>query len=1330
MKSVKGHWDKNKDQLSDSEDEEKEDEPPIETRPRSRKIKPSAKPPPGKKMEKVNMFKWLLGGNKKASSPAGPTSPKPATRPFFMLPLFSARKKKSSASAKAKATKDAKDKKKKAASLSDEIEFWASRQAFYTFMVLSRMSRMELTLRSKRLKLLQGERACAVFYKTKPKYLAILFQLRSKLIKASENLIVTPSSLKEIAQLSSDDLQILFTSHAKIAARLDDLEHFFYFKMSKVDYFIPYIGVSPSLSRDLNSYDESLLNAELLIANIAVERNLAIMKENKKQGVTSQTTPKKNVHSYDSVSSAAKSNSTHSHVRMNSNYPKPLIGSDVRLSNVEQKQAEEEREEIHAGKMTYALSQNMDGFGYLLNGQQGAKDFMLQSLANNECMMIWHLPTIPSQHLMVVLIWRENSQSLHSHYSSHQAYEARMEEEEEQKQDTYRKKEKQQQSKKRSSAKGIVMEVAKSDLDASHTLQHLQRYLDALHAKPAPLRTALATDALRTLSCALSISELLLMIPASIESIIICCSPLMRMIPWHLLLYEDSSSPSSSTASNLHSSHSNDSNNGVNVRHLMETYKVRLGPSLSLFELSITAAHKLRQSVGLHRMCAIDGDDRDKKHIDAHSKASTSGLRGADLEVSCVTTTWSADPDDSHVLQDESASPAHLETTYFGEERLDKYRKFKRQLGNLRGDEAVSGNNIENAIKSLAGKGVTVGKSKKTYSGKHKKAGDEGEDDEEVEKESEDDDDDAKEELKQISEEQKYNVLSLTACRVLHIAANKAPLDGKLNDRQRKKLEAGVFLPKDNEEFMKYDARSKKKPATAFSASDFVKKIYVRNCALCVLSRFGLTDDVTQVDSLSIDSNWEFVEAMHISGACSVLVPLWYQNSHGMSTLADLLFLIRFYSILPSKSRERLSIVETVRRTQLWLRDVTANDAIAFIAKAPIPQKARETIIEEMESYVQASLSPMKGKKKSDATVSSKTTTSKDPTHFTSPSQPDPNKLGEEEEEAGKGGNREGGERKFFSHFLLWGAYTVTGYGGGVHHPDLTEENEDEEGFGDGLWNDEELNNIIFEASVLRMEGKIKEAVELEKYIRHLRLQRVKTRYEAMKKAGWVAGRTFMDTVDYLDKALLDQDSDEVSSVSSDDSGGSDDGDGKKKSKTNKKKKGGQLVGPNGEALDPSSSLLSNEGGDEAGDAQGQNSKQRNFRPLELDKRNQDVQYEAWKAKVDTLSMDVKQVSFKKAGKVSRNVKSAKQPTPKKPDNYEYNLLKAMEPVAVDDDSGNSDEDERKKKKKKKDKGSIWGEVFGGVRSYGEIAKMLANQAEEIQPPPLTAVKKEDCIIM
>lgn len=61
---------------------------------------------------------------------------------------------------------------------------------------------------------------------------------------------------------------------------------------------------------------------------------------------------------------------------------------------------------------------------------------------------------------------------------------------------------------------------------------------------------------------------------------------------------------------------------------------------------------------------------------------------------------------------------------------------------------------------------------------------------------------------------------------------------------------------------------------------------------------------------------------------------------------------------MPTNSRDRLSIVETCRRTQLWLRDAAADDVIAFIQRAPIPKRARKIIIDEMESYVTSSLTP------------------------------------------------------------------------------------------------------------------------------------------------------------------------------------------------------------------------------------------------------------------------------------------------------------------------------------------------------------------------------------
>ena len=46
-------------------------------------------------------------------------------------------------------------------------------------------------------------------------------------------------------------------------------------------------------------------------------------------------------------------------------------------------------------------------------------------------------------------------------------------------------------------------------------------------------------------------------------------------------------------------------------------------------------------------------------------------------------------------------------------------------------------------------------------------------------------------------------------------------------------------------------------------SADIIKQLYVKNCALCILSRFGLTDDVFEFDKL--DTNTQFIEALHIA---------------------------------------------------------------------------------------------------------------------------------------------------------------------------------------------------------------------------------------------------------------------------------------------------------------------------------------------------------------------------------------------------------------------------------------------------------------------------------
>lgn len=138
----------------------------------------------------------------------------------------------------------------------------------------------------------------------------------------------------------------------------------------------------------------------------------------------------------------------------------------------------------------------------------------------------------------------------------------------------------------------------------------------------------------------------------------------------------------------------------------------------------------------------------------------------------------------------------------------------------------------------------------------------------------------------------------------------------------------------------------------------------------------------------------------------------------------------------------------------------------------------------------------------------------------------------------------------------MWGAFCVSGYGGNIHHPDLTLPDEDVFGFDSaeadifnaqqGLDDEDrdqsiretklEIQRLLLEARVLRMEGRIEEARVLENRVRELRRILFQRRIKAMKRFGWTAGRGFLDTIDYLDKAFLDQE--EFSDDEDDDAGG------------------------------------------------------------------------------------------------------------------------------------------------------------------------------------------------
>jgi hypothetical protein len=104
-------------------------------------------------------------------------------------------------------------------------------------------------------------------------------------------------------------------------------------------------------------------------------------------------------------------------------------------------------------------------------------------VAQDECLMVWHLPVVPSQPIQVVLVWRDNSASLHDTFSSTAPPPIALDDivgnNKRRKAGGGGKKgrtvaEVEEEAAKKNHSKGLVMEIAKSDIDTSHVLQYIQ----------------------------------------------------------------------------------------------------------------------------------------------------------------------------------------------------------------------------------------------------------------------------------------------------------------------------------------------------------------------------------------------------------------------------------------------------------------------------------------------------------------------------------------------------------------------------------------------------------------------------------------------------------------------------------------------------------------------------------------------------------------------------------------------------------------------------------------------------------------------------------------
>lgn len=209
----------------------------------------------------------------------------------------------------------------------------------------------------------------------------------------------------------------------------------------------------------------------------------------------------------------------------------------------------------------------------------------------------------------------------------------------------------------------------------------------------------------------------------------------------------------------------------------------------------------------------------------------------------------------------------------------------------------------------------------------------------------------------------------------------------------------------------------------------------------------------------------------------------------------------------PHLTKTNAKTETNLSRTMQWMRSRTADETIAFVARLPINPSVKAEIIEGIEATIESST-----------------------------------REGERAEYAAYASDENGnkirpGDRKFWQHFLSWGGMALSGTAGSVHPRDLTEEMEDTED--SSLQFDGDMNNVSMEISVLRAEGRFAEAKILERRLTKKRVEAVQISLEKARVATLTVAKKVKDAFEALDKAVLDQDSDEVSVDSDDNNDGS-----------------------------------------------------------------------------------------------------------------------------------------------------------------------------------------------
>ena len=1028
---------------------------------------------------------------------------------------------------------------------------FASVQGYYSLMVLSRHARNLLVHTASRLEATKSQRALYSLSLLPDTQRVAFARLQGELANLSTRLHEPSFTLRSLSARTFTDLEYAFQSQVALCRVASNFETLLYTEMVRHDYFLPMVSASQALTRDVGGFDKALLNAQVLIANLRMAEKLKVVRELEVAELKAAA---------ESAALAALAEAV----------DRKTFGADaIDLTKMNQKAALAQTEEVPRGKqdnketdagfMTFDLSQSMDG------SLHGGTPLMLSNyLDPTECLLAWHLPNVAGQGMQLVLVWKEppikvEEEASYSDFTTQARTHSH-------RHGVQRGNDKLQQDSQNEFADDLVVEVLKTEVDCTQMEFLVKNWLVALKSTPEVKRLAHASDALRSLSCYLALTEVLLLLPAHVDSMVICGPNIFRLIPWHLLFVEISTfaaekkmpdldqgarldprlsaprafhydpetaknigfngkafpSPKPFNSADLNNvldpeslpGQSSDADGRISV-HLMEKFLVRLGPTMAIFEMTEMTSARLTQSTGNHRMCVIDGDEREDRE----------GARAAEVECRSVSEVFSADPDDVTLLNNVLASPVNVTTsavTHISNAERAKKTRLREMKRKQREALKVARNKAKEAQQGMSNPRYIK----------------------DVDTDSDEMMSNSNDEISSDDEEAISNRRSLRECRVLHFAAHRAEgltdgsgLTAAAESRRRvvsiarkKKLKTSARAVKQNPHvqfsgfklpvYYGSNGQYGRDDRDMLTSRDLLKQVHLSNCALCIASRFCLSGGVDPEirpqaqaqeqklggnlsDALSAiqavcDGNVEVIDALHLAGACTVLYPLWDTVAQGgIGTIASTVLLIRFYSDLPTMSRLRRSVAHALWSAMQWLRERTADETIAFIARCPIKENLRNVIIEEIEALIQNCL------KDSDKMFY-----------------------------AGKSHDEQGnkirpGDRKFFSHFLSWGAFAVSGSASSVHPRDLTEVNENPEET--SILYDRTLYDANMEISILKTEGRWVEARKLEHRLWQTRLGKV---VEGARKAGRATVqlvRRMKDSVEAMDKALLDQDSDGLS---------------------------------------------------------------------------------------------------------------------------------------------------------------------------------------------------------